>query len=132
MDYLAAVREFHETFGQHVAESAGMQPFEVELLRLRLIKEEYHEVVDAMSNRGIEDVAKELADLLYVVFGTAVSYGIPMDEVFREVHASNMSKVGPDGKPIYREDGKVLKGPAYFEPDIRYVLEEVARRDSAG
>ena len=66
-------------------------------------------------------VAKELADLLYVVYGTAVSLGIPIDDVFCEVHTSNMSKLDDNGKPIYREDGKVLKGPHYFQPNLEFI-----------
>jgi len=72
---------------------------------------------------NVVNLAKELADLLYVVYGTAAAYGIPIDDVYREVHRSNMSKLGPDGKPIYREDGKVLKGPNYTPADIQKVLD---------
>lgn len=123
--------EFHKVYG-----AAINQPFTEELkaLRIRLISEEALEVeeefwpVDTIpTDRGSLEVeipvdrkklTKELADLMYVTIGTAVTFGLPLREVFAEVHKSNMSKLGPDGKPIYREDGKVLKGPNYKEPDL--------------
>jgi predicted HAD superfamily Cof-like phosphohydrolase len=120
------VLEFHKTYGVPV----GVEPT-LELLELRskLHTEELIEIEDELFPDGlfIEDcpkdivkskLTKELADLMYVVIGTAVTFGLPLEEVFAEVHRSNMSKLGADGKPIYREDGKVLKGPNYFEPDL--------------
>lgn len=110
------VREFHEAFGVAVDE-----PDTVSLRRLRadLINEEAMESVDALSRASnLEHVAKELADLVYVTYGTAVSLGIDLDEALRRVHASNMSKRSPDGTISYRGDGKVLKPPTYRPPDM--------------
>jgi predicted HAD superfamily Cof-like phosphohydrolase len=87
-----------------------------------LNREEHKELNKAIVSKDIPAIAKELCDLLYVVYGMGITFGIPVDECFAEVHRSNMSKLGPDGKPIYRADGKVLKGPDYFEPDLRKVL----------
>lgn len=114
------VREFHYAMGM----TNGKWPpnFEEITLRHKLIKEEYHELDEEMM--GILDkkkMAKELADLLYVVYGTAVSFGIPIDDVFDEVHRSNMSKL-VDGKPLKREDGKVLKGPNYTPPNFDWIF----------
>lgn len=112
--------EFHKVYG-----AAINQPFTEELknLRHKLIYEESLEVEDELypfnSDRvDRKKLTKELADLMYVTIGTAVTFGLPLREVFAEVHKSNMSKLGLDGKPIYREDGKVLKGPDYKEPDL--------------
>lgn len=121
------VKEFHEAFGHPVN---GKKTHSELVLRFNLIDEEHNEVANALADldeaRHKDDVreakmalTKELADLLYVVFGTAVSLGLPLNEVFAEVHASNMSKLGEDGKPILREDGKVLKGPNYREAQIK-------------
>lgn len=118
MNYLAAVHEFHERFNTRPNPHWEFDPL---ILRLDLIAEEVNELFFEFNNHSNidkEKVAKELADLLYVTFGMADSLGIPIDEVFRRVHESNMSKLGPDGKPIYRDDGKVLKGPNYKEPDL--------------
>lgn len=118
MSPYSMVKEFHEAFG-----AAIDKPFSKELLRLRerLIMEEATETIaelyDEPSDSG-KALTKELADLIYVVVGTAVTFGLPLEEVFNEVHKSNMSKLGEDGKPIYREDGKVLKGPNYKEPNL--------------
>ena len=97
---------------------------------MKLIEEEKKELFDEFAktspeNVNLVNVAKELADLLYVVYGTAAAYGIPIDDVYREVHKSNMSKLGEDGKPIYREDGKVLKGPNYKPADLNKFFKEV-------
>lgn len=129
------VKEFHRTYGQPVKESIAPVPRELAQQRLRLIMEEHEEVLveirkiiaSADKDRERQEeaqvlLAKELADLLYVVHGTAVSFGINLPAVMRAVHESNMSKLGADGKPIYREDGKVLKGPNYYEPDIEACL----------
>ena len=85
-------------------------------LRLGLIDEEFTELKDALDDNDIVEVADAISDLLYVVLGTAISYGIPIDKVFEEVHRSNLSKLDANGKPIRREDGKILKGPNFFEP----------------
>lgn len=120
------VREFHQVFGAELRDTPSMQTSDAELkvLRGNLIYEECREVLDALDFNDIAHLAKELADLLYVVYGTAASFGIPMDAVFAEVHRSNMSKAGEDGKPILRDDGKVLKGPNYFQADVQKILQE--------
>jgi predicted HAD superfamily Cof-like phosphohydrolase len=110
------VREFHKAFGQALdVDSSKDEAFDLSLLRARLIREEYSEVMSAVND---EEVLKELADLLYVVYGTAATFGWDIDTAFNRVHESNMSKLGDDGKPIYREDGKVLKGPNYKPADL--------------
>ena len=91
-----------------------------------MLCEEFYELITALNNDDLVELADGMADLIVVVCGTALSYGIPLDEVFAEVHLSNMSKLGEDGKPIYREDGKVLKGPYYHPPDIQGVLDATA------
>ena len=123
------VREFHSKFNHPMSIPFANDP---ELaLRRRLIEEELKELTMEMFNGAFEvsvngdvsidtktKMAKELADLLYVLYSFAVVYGIPIDDVFYRVHLSNMSKLGADGKPVYREDGKVLKGPNYKEPEL--------------
>ena len=118
--------EFHEAYGAVVERApVAEHPQTVRDLREKLIEEEFIELKDALDDKDVLQICKEGADLLYVVLGTMVSYGIPITEVFREVHASNMSKLGDNGKPIYRKDGKVLKGPNYREADIQKVLSEI-------
>lgn len=116
------VKQFHETYGQPVGDSPQFVLGDRLDLRLALIDEEYEEVTDAIEADDLVNFAKELADLIYVVNGFAVEAGIDLDAVVAEVHRSNMSKLDADGKPIYREDGKVLKGPHYFEADVASVL----------
>lgn len=118
------VREFHYIFGVPGLESPGPLPHERYELRYALIKEELEEYLTAAAKYDVVEIADAIADLLYVVYGTAVEHGIDADKVVAEVHRSNMSKLGEDSKPIYREDGKVLKGPNYFKPDIAKVLRE--------
>ena len=108
------VKEFMEAMGQPVAVKYGSNR-ELEGLRWLLLKEEYNEVRDADS---AAELIKELCDSIYVLLGWGITYGWDMEEAFRRVHASNMSKLGADGKPIKRRDGKVLKGPNYFEPNL--------------
>lgn len=96
-------------------------------LRTSLLKEEFLEYMVAENSHSLVDIADALADMMYIIYGTAVSYGIPIDEIFEEVHRSNMSKLDRYGKPILREDGKILKGPNYFKPRIREILEEWVR-----
>jgi predicted HAD superfamily Cof-like phosphohydrolase len=123
VDYLGSVREFHATFGIPAPDRpTGQLDPGLRASRQALMEEELHELLDAMGAEDLVDIADGLADLLYVVFGTAVAYGIPMDDVFAEVHQSNMSKLGPDGQPIIGPDGKRLKGPFYRPPDIRPLL----------
>lgn len=122
------VGEFHEAFGVEEPEVPRLPDEGVVALRVNLIEEECDEVVEAIDfmldgEGNLANVAKELADLLVVTYGTARTFGIDIDAVFEEVHRSNMSKLGADGKPVYREDGKVLKGPNYSPADIASVLD---------
>ena len=115
------VRAFHRAFFHPLdkeLEVDSISGHALAELRNRLIQEEVDEVQVELFNGSKQELAKELADLLYVVYGTAATYGIPIDEVFNRVHESNMSKLGEDGKPVYRNDGKVLKGPNYKEPSM--------------
>ena len=112
------VKEFMEVFGQEVKESPELVDHKTAMLRLKLILEEYEELEDAQAEGYLVGVADALSDILYVVYGAAHAFGIPIDECFEEVHNSNMSKLGADGKPIFRADGKVLKGPDFYEPDL--------------
>ena len=117
------VREFHQAYGMPVGEYPQDLSDNRKTLRKVLIDEEREEVFEAMDEKDLAHTAKELADLLYVTYGTAVEMGIDLDAVFDEVHRSNMSKLGEDGRPIYRHDGKVLKGPNYREADVESVLQ---------
>jgi len=115
------VREFHKAFGHPLDKELDLDSLsghELATLRTRLIEEEVSEAIVALWDEGKKNFAKELADILYVVYGAAATYGIPIDEVFNRVHESNMSKLDEDGKPIYRDDGKVLKGPGYEPPSM--------------
>jgi predicted HAD superfamily Cof-like phosphohydrolase len=118
------VAEFHRAFGLPVRDEPDIDiPTAEAELRIRLIHEEVVEVETAIANRDIANLAGELADLVYVVIGTALQYGIPFDQVFAEVHRANMSKLGPDGTPLLREDGKIIK-PFGFKPaDLSAVLD---------
>ena len=118
------VREFMEVFGQEVKNKPEWPEAETMELRIDLIEEELGELRNAIidGDGTLVDVADALSDLLYVVYGAGHSFGIDLDDCFAEVHRSNMSKLGEDGKPIYREDGKVLKGPDFSEPDLTSVL----------
>lgn len=118
------VKEFADVFHvEHIQNEVPLQCNETTAaLRLKLLWEEFQELTYAMAYEDVKQVAKELADLLYVTYGTANAYGIPMDEVFTEVHKSNMSKMPPDGVIKYREDGKILKGDWYKEPDLESIL----------
>lgn len=106
-------------YGQEVRINPEVPDLETVVLRKMLIEEEVREFIEA---EDLANMAKELADILYVVYGTAHAYGIDLDEVFKAVHYSNLSKLGLDGKPIYNEHGKVMKGPNYHEPPIHKVL----------
>ena len=117
-----SVGEFMQAFGQEVKDKAEFPDNDTIALRLELILEEVAELREAIGEANIVEVADALTDILYVVYGAGHSFGIDLDKCFDEVHSSNMSKLGEDGKPIYREDGKVLKGPKYFAPDLtKYV-----------
>jgi predicted HAD superfamily Cof-like phosphohydrolase len=114
------VAEFMNSFGQDV--ETEPQWTSVSELRYNLIDEELNELREALNERNLIEVADALTDLLYVVYGAGHSFGINLDKCFEEVHNSNMSKLGEDGKPIHREDGKVLKGPNYWAPNLKKVL----------
>lgn len=113
------VGDFMETFGQEVKHKSEFPENEIIALRLELIQEELNELREAIGNADIVEVADALTDILYVTYGAGHAFGINLDKCFEEVQASNMSKLGEDGKPIYREDGKVLKGPNFFEPNLK-------------
>ena len=118
------VREFMTTFGQEVKKTPELPDEETRKLRLELIAEELEELWDAIEDKNLVAIADALTDILYVTYGAGHAFGIDLDECFREVQRSNMSKLGEDGKPIYREDGKVLKGPNYSEPDLKGLIEK--------
>ena len=117
--------DFMEAFGQAVNVHPHWPDFSTRELRLELIREEYEELEEAIENRDLIEVADALTDLLYVIYGAGHAFGIDLDECYLEVHRSNMSKLGADGRPLKREDGKVIKGPNFFEPDLKPILEEV-------
>jgi len=116
------VEDFMYAFGQNVCTTPAMPDAPTAVLRYDLIREELSELAEAITNKDIIEIADALTDLLYVVYGAGHAFGIDLDSCFQEVHASNMSKLGKDGEPIYRHDGKVLKGPDYFAPDLAGVL----------
>ena len=116
------VGEFMETFGQEVKTSPEFPDNDTIVLRLELIQEELNELREAIGDANLVEVADALTDILYVTYGAGHAFGINLDKCFNEVQESNMSKLDENGKPIYREDGKILKGPNYFEPDLsKYV-----------
>ena len=112
------VEDFMRSFGQNVAEKPTMLDEKTLQLRLELIEEELRELYLGVERKNMIEIADALTDLLYVVYGMGAAMGIELDYCFDEVHRSNMSKLGEDGKPIYREDGKVLKGPNYKPPNL--------------
>lgn len=114
------VEDFMNAFGQDVEKKP--QWTGVAELRYELIREELEEMREALDGRDLVGVADALSDLLYVVYGAGHAFGLDLDATFNEVHRSNMSKLGADGRPIYRDDGKVLKGPDYSPPDLKKVL----------
>jgi len=116
------VRKFMETFGQEIKEKAEFPNEKIISLRHDLIKEELDELREAMNNKDIKEIADALTDILYVTYGAGHAYGINLDKCFEEVQNSNMSKLGSDGKPIYNGNGKVMKGPNYFKPDLNKFL----------
>jgi len=118
------VIQFMTSFGQEVKYSPELADHKTAMLRLKLILEEYEELEDAVTEGHLVGIADALTDILYVTYGAGAAYGIDLDKCFEEVHNSNMSKLDEDGKPIYREDGKVMKGPNYWEPDLLKVLDE--------
>ncbi|SNR17302.1 pyrophosphohydrolase domain-containing protein [Tenacibaculum jejuense] len=124
-DKIQAVKEFHTAFGLGMNESPKVDiGDDRKLLRFNLMKEENEEYLEAVQNNDLVETADALGDMLYILCGTIIEHGMQykIEEVFNEIQRSNMSKLGEDGKPIYREDGKVLKGPNYFKPDIKAIL----------
>tara|TARA_B100001769_G_scaffold216836_1_gene176524 strand:- start:83 stop:454 length:372 start_codon:yes stop_codon:yes gene_type:complete len=118
MSNFESVKKFMETFGQEIKEKAGFPGDKITSLRYELIKEELDELKDAIDSKDIKEVADALTDILYVTYGAGHAFGINLDKCFEEVQNSNMSKLGTDGKPIYNDKGKVMKGPNYFKPDL--------------
>ncbi|MDC0940796.1 nucleoside triphosphate pyrophosphohydrolase family protein [Candidatus Pelagibacter sp.] len=112
------VKNFMETFGQEVKTKPSFSTDKINSLRYNLIKEELEELKEAMENKDLLEVADALTDILYVTYGAGHAFGIDLDKCFKEVQNSNMSKLDEDGKPIYNESGKVMKGPKYFKPDL--------------
>ena len=118
MSNFSKVGIFMKTFGQEVKNKTSFSTDKINKLRLDLIKEELSELTDAMNNKDLLEVADALTDILYVTYGAGHAFGIDLDKCFDEVQNSNMSKLDEDGKPIYNEHGKVMKGPNYFKPDL--------------
>ena len=118
MTNFESVRKFMETFGQEVKKKAEFPNDKITSLRYDLIKEELGELKEAIEKKDIKEVADALTDILYVTYGAGHAFGINLDKCFVEVQSSNMSKLGEDGKPIYNDKGKVMKGPNYFKPDL--------------
>ena len=116
------VKTFMETFGQEVKTKPSFSTDKINSLRYDLIKEELEELKVAMESKDLLEVADALTDILYVTYGAGHAFGINLDKCFEEVQNSNMSKLGEDGKPIYNESGKVMKGPKYFKPDLTKFL----------
>ena len=124
---ITAVQTFHEAFGLGMKDSPTANlDANKNLLRYKLMREENEEYLDAANNKDLVEVADALGDMLYILCGTIIEHGMQhkIEEVFNEIQRSNMSKLGADGNPIYREDGKVLKGPTYFKPDIKTILDK--------
>ena len=118
MSNFRKVGTFMKTFGQEVKIKPSFSTDKINKLRLDLIKEELEELTEAMNNKDLLEVADALTDILYVTYGAGHAFGIDLDKCFDEVQNSNMSKLGSDGKPIYNDAGKVMKGPDYFKPDL--------------
>ena len=118
MTNVEKVGVFMKTFGQEVKTKSELADDKIKSLRISLIEEELDELKQAMKDNNIKEVADALTDILYVTYGAGHAFGVNLDKCFNEVQNSNMSKLGEDGKPIYNENGKVMKGPNYFKPDL--------------
>ena len=116
------VKQFMLTYGQEVKTKSEFSDDKTNKLRIYLIKEELEELTNAIKEKDLTEVADALTDILYVTYGAGHAFGIDLDKCFDEVQSSNMSKLGEDGKPIYNEAGKVMKGPNYFKPDLSKFL----------
>ena len=122
MSNFEKVKTFMTTYGQEVRESASFPDENIIKLRLKLIKEELEELEQALNDKNLLEVADALTDILYVTYGAGHSFGINLDACFEEVQRSNMSKLGEDGKPIYNEYGKVMKGPNFSKPNLKQFI----------
>ena len=111
-----------KTFGQEVKKKPSLSTEKINKLRVSLINEELEEFKDAIKNNDLKEAADALTDILYVTYGAGHAFGVNLDKCFDEVQQSNMSKLGDDGKPIYNDEGKVMKGPKYFKPDLNKFL----------
>ena len=116
------VKKFMETFGQEIKEQADFPNQKIQDLRYDLIKEELEELKVALQEKNLKEVADALTDILYVTYGAGHAFGIDLDKCFEEVQSSNMSKLADNGKPIYDRNGKVMKGPNYFRPNLEKIL----------
>ena len=123
MSNFTDVKTFMETFGQMVRTKPQFPDEKTMQLRYDLIKEELNELEQAMKSKDLKEIADALTDILYVTYGAVVAYGIYLDKFFKEVQRANMSKLGKDGKPIFNEKGKVMKGPNYSEPNLKQFVE---------
>ena len=125
---IQAVTKFHKAFGLSIEHRPNANiSSEISNLRYKLMKEENEEYLEAAKNNDLVEIGDALGDMLYILCGTIISHGFQdkIEEIYDEIQKSNMSKLGSDGKPIYREDGKVLKGPHYFKPNIEKILKEI-------
>ena len=122
MSNFSKVGTFMKTFGQEVKTKPSFSTDKINKLRIDLIKEELEELTEAMNSKDLLEVADALTDILYVTYGAGHAFGINLDKCFDEVQESNMSKLGKDGKPIFNENGKVMKGPDYFKPNLSKFL----------
>ena len=123
MTNFTSVKKFMETFGQEVKSKPAFPSEKISKLRYDLIKEELDEFQEALDEKNLKEIADSLTDILYVTYGAGHAFGINLDKCFDEVQRSNMSKLGADGKPIYNEHGKVMKGPNYFEPNLKKFID---------
>ena len=122
MSNFQSVKKFMQTFGQEVKDKTEFPDKKIVQLRYDLIKEELEEFNEAIKDKDLTEIADALTDILYVTYGAGHAFGIDLDECFNEVQKSNMSKIGVNGKPIYNESGKVMKGQNYFKPDLSKFL----------
>ena len=123
MTNFTSVKKFMETFGQEVKSKPAFPSEKISKLRYDLIKEELDEFQEALNDKSLKEGADSLTDILYVTYGAGHAFGIDLDKCFDEVQRSNMSKLGADGKPIYNEHGKVMKGPNYFQPNLKKFID---------
>ena len=122
MTNFGKVGHFMKTFGQEIKIKPDLSTEKINKLRVSLISEELQEFKDAIKNNDLKEAADALTDILYVTYGAGHAFGVNLDKCFDEVQQSNMSKLGDDGKPIYNDEGKVMKGPKYFKPDLNKFL----------